>query len=108
VRGDDVYAVLRSRIARVLRVEEDQIAPGTSLVDDLDADSLDLVELMLDLKDEFGIDVDDGTTRDLLRSGGASGAGGADGDGDLGAVLSRLTVGDMSNLLCIRLGVAGA
>ncbi|MEA1881487.1 MAG: acyl carrier protein [Candidatus Marinimicrobia bacterium] len=42
-----------------LGVEEDQIVSGSSFVDDLGADSLDTVELIMQLEEEFGIEIPD-------------------------------------------------
>ena len=41
----------------VLQVEGDQVTMEASFADDLDADSLDLVELVMALEEEFGIEV---------------------------------------------------
>jgi acyl carrier protein len=43
----------------VLNVDSDQITPSASFADDLDADSLDLVELVMALEEEFDINVED-------------------------------------------------
>lgn len=40
-------------------VEEDKISPETSLVEDLGADSLDVVDLIMSLEDEFEIEIPD-------------------------------------------------
>ena len=42
-----------------LGVEEDEVAPEKSFVDDLGADSLDTVELVMALEEEFGIEIPD-------------------------------------------------
>jgi acyl carrier protein len=44
---------VRKIIAEQLGVEESDITPETSFVDDLNADSLDLVELIMSLEEEF-------------------------------------------------------
>ena len=46
-------------IAEQLSVSEDQITPDASFVDDLGADSLDTVELVMALEEEFEIDSPD-------------------------------------------------
>ena len=43
----------------VLAVEADQVIPEASFADDLDADSLDLVELVMALEEEFGVNVEE-------------------------------------------------
>jgi len=42
-----------------LGVEEDEVSPDKSFVDDLGADSLDTVELVMALEEEFGIEIPD-------------------------------------------------
>ena len=41
----------------VLSVSADQVVPDAKFADDLDADSLDLVELVMALEEEFGVEV---------------------------------------------------
>jgi len=48
-----VFERVRKIIAEQLGVEESEITPQTSFVDDLNADSLDLVELIMSLEEEF-------------------------------------------------------
>ncbi|TMF05772.1 MAG: acyl carrier protein [Chloroflexi bacterium] len=48
-----VFERVRKIIAEQLGVEEGEITPQTSFVDDLNADSLDLVELIMSLEEEF-------------------------------------------------------
>ena len=48
-----VFERVRKIIAEQLGVDESEIALQTSFVDDLNADSLDLVELIMSLEEEF-------------------------------------------------------
>lgn len=48
-----VFERLKKIIVDQLGVEEDQVTPGVSFVDDLNADSLDLVELIMAMEEEF-------------------------------------------------------
>ena len=48
-----VFERVRKIIAEQLGVEESEINPQTSFVDDLNADSLDLVELIMSFEEEF-------------------------------------------------------
>lgn len=48
-----VYERVRSLIVEQLGVEEDEVTPNASFVDDLNADSLDLVELIMSIEEEF-------------------------------------------------------
>ena len=43
----------------VLSVSADQVVPEAKFADDLDADSLDLVQMVMDLEEEFDITVDE-------------------------------------------------
>jgi len=49
-----VFERIRKIIAEQLGVEENDIKSNTSFVEDLNADSLDLVELIMSLEEEFG------------------------------------------------------
>jgi acyl carrier protein len=51
-----VYDRVRSMIVEQLGVEEGQVTPNASFVDDLNADSLDLVELIMSIEEEFSKD----------------------------------------------------
>ena len=46
-------------IVEQLGVDEDEVTPDASFVDDLGADSLDTVELVMALEEEFGIEIPD-------------------------------------------------
>ncbi len=48
-----VFERVRGLIVEQLGVEEDQVVPAASFVDDLNADSLDLVELIMSMEEEF-------------------------------------------------------
>jgi len=53
----ELFARFTKCAVEVLSVEADKITPEASFGDDLDADSLDLVELVMALEEEFGIEV---------------------------------------------------
>jgi acyl carrier protein len=46
-------------IVEQLGVDEDEVKPEASFVDDLGADSLDVVELIMALEEEFGLEISD-------------------------------------------------
>jgi acyl carrier protein len=52
---DDVLTLVREHLAEELEVEIDRIGEQTSFKEDLDADSLDLYELVMELEDRYGI-----------------------------------------------------
>tara|TARA_B100000700_G_scaffold303878_1_gene375908 strand:- start:4098 stop:4334 length:237 start_codon:yes stop_codon:yes gene_type:complete len=57
--SDDNFERFKQCAVEVLAVEADQVIPEASFVDDLDADSLDLVELVMALEEEFGVNVEE-------------------------------------------------
>ena len=48
-----IFERLKKIVVEQLGVEEDEVVPSASFVDDLGADSLDLVELIMSLEEEF-------------------------------------------------------
>jgi acyl carrier protein len=52
-----LFARFRKCAVEVLSVSDDQVVPDAKFGDDLDADSLDLVELVMALEEEFDISV---------------------------------------------------
>jgi acyl carrier protein len=57
VTRDEVMAKVREHLAAELEVEAAEIEEGTRFREDLDADSLDLYELVMELEDTYGIKV---------------------------------------------------
>ena len=55
--SDDVFERFKARAVEVLAVDADKVTPAAKFGDDLDADSLDLVELIMGLEEEFGVEV---------------------------------------------------
>lgn len=54
-----VYERVRKLIAEQLGVDEAQVTPDASFVEDLNADSLDLVDLIMSLEEQFGLEISD-------------------------------------------------
>ena len=54
-----VFEKVRAILCQQLDVEEDQVSMESNIADDLGADSLDLVDLLMSLEDEFDVDVPD-------------------------------------------------
>lgn len=57
-----IYERVRGLIVEQLGVEEEEVTPNASFVDDLNADSLDLVELIMSMEEEFS---QNGTTMEI-------------------------------------------
>ena len=54
---DEVLKLVREHLAEELEVDPEKIAETTRFKEDLDADSLDLYELVMELEDRYGIKV---------------------------------------------------
>jgi acyl carrier protein len=57
--GESLQARLYSVVANQLGVESEDLVPEAHILDDLGADSLDVVELVMALEEEFDIEVPD-------------------------------------------------
>jgi acyl carrier protein len=55
----NVEEKLKQMIIEALGVQEEEVVPEASFQDDLGADSLDLVELVMQIEEEFGIEIPD-------------------------------------------------
>jgi len=67
---DEIFEIVRDRLADILEIEPATISEGQSFVDDLDADSLALIELVEALEEELserttGFRIDDEDLADL-------------------------------------------
>ena len=56
---DDISERVKDLVVEQLGVSQDQVNPQASFIDDLGADSLDTVELVMAFEEEFGIDIPD-------------------------------------------------
>ena len=56
---EDTFPRVKKIIVEQLGVEEEEVVATASFVEDLNADSLDLVELIMSLEEEFGMEISD-------------------------------------------------
>ncbi len=68
---EEIYAQVKKIIVDVLTVEEDKVMPEARFREDLGADSLDLVELIMAFEDTFGGRISDEDVRTLATVGNA-------------------------------------
>lgn len=59
VSGDELRERIRNLVADQLGIDIAEVAPTATILDDLGADSLDVVELVMSLEDTFDIEVPD-------------------------------------------------
>lgn len=64
-----IFEQVRDALAQQFEVEPDSITMDTNLIDDLGADSLDVVELIMSLEDEFGVSISDEDAAELYTVG---------------------------------------
>ena len=56
---EEIYEQVKGVLVEQLGIEEGEITEEASFQEDLDADSLDLVELIMELEDQFGVKISD-------------------------------------------------
>ena len=67
----ELEARLKKIVSEQLGVDESQVVPSASFTDNLNADSLDLVELIMSLEEEFGVEISDADAEKILTVGDA-------------------------------------
>lgn len=64
-----IFEKVRDALASQFELDPATVTPDTNLIDDLGADSLDVVELIMELEDEFGITISDEAAAELYTVG---------------------------------------
>jgi acyl carrier protein len=59
MKHEDIFERLKKLVVELLEVEEGKVIPEASFVDDLAADSLDFIELITAVEEDFGIEITD-------------------------------------------------
>ena len=67
----DISDRVRETVVEHLGVEEDKVVESASFIDDLGADSLDTVELVMAFEEEFGIEIPDDAAESIQTFGDA-------------------------------------
>ena len=66
---EEIMAKLKPVIAEQLGVDEGEVTDTASFTEDLNADSLDLVELIMSLEEQFGLQISDDDAEKLTTVG---------------------------------------
>ena len=64
-----MFENVRDALAAQLEIDPEAITPDTNLIDDLGADSLDVVELIMSLEDDYNISISDDVASELTTVG---------------------------------------
>ena len=67
----DISGRVKKIVVEHLGVDEDKVTEGASFIDDLGADSLDTVELVMAFEEEFGAEISDSQAEKILTVGDA-------------------------------------
>ena len=65
-----IFEKVAEILAEQLDVEAEEITPETDIIDDLGADSLDIVDLVMSLEDEFDLEIPDEDVEGIRTVGG--------------------------------------
>lgn len=66
---EELLKKIKAIVADKLSISEDQVTEEASFIDDLGADSLDTVELVMALEDEFDLDIPDEDAEKMITVG---------------------------------------
>ena len=67
--SEEIFEKVKKIIVDLLQVSEDNVTTESHFIDDLGADSLDLVELIMGIEEEFNIEIPDGEAEKVVTVG---------------------------------------
>lgn len=69
MNNEEIFEKLKKIIVGQLGVDEEIVKEESTFVDDLEADSLDIVELIMNIEEEFEIEIPDSDTESIVTVG---------------------------------------
>lgn len=65
--NEEIFQTVKDLIVEHLGVNESQVVSSATFVDDLGADSLDIVELVMALEEKFGVEISDDDAQKIAK-----------------------------------------
>lgn len=63
--NNDIFEKLKAIAVNQIGIDEDKVKPESDIIKDLGLDSLDIVDMLMYVEEEFGVSIDDGDVADM-------------------------------------------
>lgn len=63
--NNDIFEKLKAIAVNQIGIDEDKVKPESDIIKDLGLDSLDIVDMLMYVEEEFGISIDDGDVAEM-------------------------------------------
>lgn len=66
--NNDIFEKLKAIAVNQIGIDEDKVKPESDIIKDLGLDSLDIVDMLMYVEEEFGVSIDDGDVAEMKTS----------------------------------------
>ncbi len=63
--NNDIFEKLKAIAVNRIGIDEDKVKPESDIIKDLGLDSLDIVDMLMYVEEEFGVSIDDGDVAEM-------------------------------------------
>lgn len=63
--NNDIFEKLKAIAVNQIGIDEDKVKPQSDIIKDLGLDSLDIVDMLMYVEEEFGVSIDDGDVAEM-------------------------------------------
>ena len=63
--NNDIFEKLKAIAVNQIGIDEDKVKPESDIIKDLGLDSLDIVDMLMYVEEEFGVSIDDGDVAEM-------------------------------------------
>lgn len=63
--NNDIFEKLKAIAVNQIGIDEDKVKPDSDIIKDLGLDSLDIVDMLMYVEEEFGVSIDDGDVAEM-------------------------------------------